>query len=130
MDNGNQEALTYTPARPSRFREDVPTEPSRFTEDHERSESGQAQDSRRISSSNGMLTGAKRLPQRQRKQTEFYQPSGFLAELADEPSTVREALSGTEAEYWSRAIESELQSLQQHSVWSVRKLPEGFRPLS
>ena len=109
------DTLTYIPDRPSRYREE--------------GEDERTEDDRNIMSKRNVSEPAN-YPQRQRKQTEFYKPSGFLAEVTDDPSTVKEALSGEDANCWRDAIDSELQSLSQHTVWSVKKLPEGVRPLS
>ena len=46
------------------------------------------------------------------------------SEDATEPTTVREALSGSDAEQWHDAMEQEMDSLDKHGVWNLTKLPD------
>ena len=42
-----------------------------------------------------------------------------------EPTTVREALSGPDAEQWHEAMQQEMDSLHKHGNWKIIELPEG-----
>ena len=46
-----------------------------------------------------------------------------------EPTTVKEALSGPHKAEWKTAMETELHSMERNQVWDLRKLPEGKRAI-
>ena len=129
--NEQLERLTYVPVHPSTYgvddqhdgeRSDIRSTKSRSDVD-ESERSGSRKEGHGNSSES-------KYPQRERRRTEFYHPeSSFLAELCSEPTTVSQAMDGDEADCWKNAIDSELQSLRQHTVWTVEKLPDGVKPL-
>ena len=44
-----------------------------------------------------------------------------------EPASVLEALSSSEKKEWKKAMESEMQSIEENDVWELVELPEGKR---
>jgi hypothetical protein len=48
---------------------------------------------------------------------------------ADEPATVKQALSSDAAEMWKLAMDEEIASLIANGTWSVEQLPDGVRPI-
>lgn len=46
-----------------------------------------------------------------------------------EPLTAAEAMRRPDAAEWRRAMEAEMESLQQHDTWNVEKTPTGVQPL-
>ena len=47
-----------------------------------------------------------------------------------EPSTVEEALSGSEAEKWKRAMQNEMNSIYQNDVWSLVESSSQHKPIN
>lgn len=46
-----------------------------------------------------------------------------------EPSTYKEAVSGLQREEWMKAMESELESMENNKVWELAVLPNGAKQL-
>lgn len=53
-----------------------------------------------------------------------------VAELAGEPATMKEALSGPHGAEWQAAIKSEYDSLIQNGTWRLEPLPAGRKPVT
>ena len=55
---------------------------------------------------------------------------GFLAFLLkNEPQTFKEAMKSSEAQYWKKAINSEVESILNNHTWELVDLPPGKKPL-
>ena len=123
--------VTYVPPHPSTHGADDQNEVHRHEVTQNKSRSDVDESERPVSSeAGGAKSSESKYPQRERERTEFYQPeSSYLAELYSEPTTVKESMNGNEADCWKDAIDSELQSLRQHTVRTVEKLPDGVKPL-
>jgi len=52
-----------------------------------------------------------------------------LIACSDEPMTLQEALSSSDAQFWQTAIDEELASLQENDVYEVTQLPDGRRAI-
>ncbi|CAI7859548.1 unnamed protein product [Closterium sp. NIES-54] len=51
----------------------------------------------------------------------FFSP----VEMLGEPATLKEALESSDAEDWKKAMESELNSIEENGMWELVELPEG-----
>ena len=49
----------------------------------------------------------------------------FISTSTDDPKTVDEALTGSEAEEWRKAMEIEIETLKKMGTWRLEDLPEG-----
>ncbi|CAI7880053.1 unnamed protein product [Closterium sp. NIES-53] len=56
----------------------------------------------------------------------FFSP----VEMPGEPATLKEALEGSDAEEWKKAIESELKSIEENGTWELVELPEGRKAMT
>ena len=80
----------------------------------------------------------RRYPERKRAQTTFYSPGASnvtvqggtdVSENMD-PLNVEEAMNRADWSEWSKAITSEMKSLDEHGTWQIVDKPEGARILS
>ena len=46
-----------------------------------------------------------------------------------EPKSIEEAVSGPEKSMWEKAMEVEMQSLEENNIWDFVELPEGRRAI-
>ncbi|CAI7891177.1 unnamed protein product [Closterium sp. NIES-53] len=56
----------------------------------------------------------------------FFSP----VEMPGEPATLKEALEGSDAEEWKKAMESELKSIEENGTWESVELPEGRKAIT
>ena len=68
--------------------------------------------------------------ERIRRQTERYSVEigsklVLYAGMEDEPQSIKEALSGKNAEYWREACELEIKSLKDNRTWDLVEKPDG-----
>ena len=49
--------------------------------------------------------------------------------LEGEPRTIKEAMSGPDAQLWKDAINSEIESILHNHTWELVDLPKGSKPL-
>ncbi|CAI7899826.1 unnamed protein product [Closterium sp. NIES-54] len=56
----------------------------------------------------------------------FFSP----VEMPGEPATLKEALEGSDAEEWKKAMESELKSIEENGTWELVELPEGRKAIT
>jgi len=61
---------------------------------------------------------------------DFCGSSIAVAEDEDEPATLQDAMSSTNAERWKEAIKDELKSLKDNDAWEYAKLPPGRKPVA
>lgn len=87
-------------------------------------------------STNEDSSTSSRYPSRNRKSPSFYVPgsasTAYIAKanmIENEPSSVQEALSMTDAVEWKKAIASELGSLRNHATWDVVEGREDIKVL-
>jgi len=76
----------------------------------------------------------RRYPLRERKQRiMFPDHRSYLSYLANssisEPTTVKEALSGSDKEFWEKAFREELGSFSENKAWELVDLPVNERVL-
>ena len=73
-----------------------------------------------------------------RKSTRLRRPAisdDFVVYLSEadidigEPSSYKEAMKSLQQEEWSKAMQSELESMQKNKVWQLVALPEGSKPI-
>ena len=72
--------------------------------------------------------GGTKSSERESEQSSTHRKAVSLLNSTVNP-TVREAMDGNGADCQKDAIDSELQFLQQHTAWTVEKLPDGVKPL-
>ncbi|CAI7778088.1 unnamed protein product, partial [Closterium sp. NIES-54] len=53
-----------------------------------------------------------------------------LVEMSGEPATLKEAMEGSDAEEWKKAMESELKSIEENDTWELVELPEGHKAIT
>ncbi|CAI7902650.1 unnamed protein product, partial [Closterium sp. NIES-54] len=53
-----------------------------------------------------------------------------LVEMPGEPATLKEALESSDAEEWTKAMESELKSIEENGTWELVELPEGRKAIT
>ncbi|CAI7774796.1 unnamed protein product [Closterium sp. NIES-54] len=56
----------------------------------------------------------------------FFSP----VEMPEEPATLKEALESSDAEEWKKAMESELNSIEENDTWELVELPEGRKTIT
>ncbi|CAI7729743.1 unnamed protein product [Closterium sp. NIES-53] len=56
----------------------------------------------------------------------FFSP----VEMPGEPATLKEALEGSDAEEWKKAMESELKSIEENGTWELMELLEGRKVMT
>ncbi|CAI7927250.1 unnamed protein product, partial [Closterium sp. NIES-54] len=56
----------------------------------------------------------------------FFSP----VEMPGEPATLKEALESSDAEEWKKAMESELNSIEENGTWELVELPEGRKAIT
>ena len=66
---------------------------------------------------------------RAKKVPEYYGEWVNVVSISEEPKTVKDALSGTNSEKWTEAMESEMKSLNKNKVWELVKLPKGRKAI-
>ena len=66
---------------------------------------------------------------RNRKEPEYYGEWVNIASISEEPKTVHEALSGPKSNEWTKAMQSEMKSLNENQVWELVELPKGRKAI-
>ncbi|CAI7805778.1 unnamed protein product [Closterium sp. NIES-54] len=56
----------------------------------------------------------------------FFSP----VEMLGEPITLKEALESSDSEKWKKAMESELNSIEENDTWELVELPEGRKAIT
>ena len=64
-------------------------------------------------------------PTRDRKAPERYGEWVYLSRSSVEPTSVSEAMNGSNSDKWSDAMSEEMESLHEHDVWDYCELPKG-----
>ena len=49
--------------------------------------------------------------------------------VEDEPQTFGKAMASSDAPYWKKAINSEMESIMQNQTWVLVNLPLGSKPI-
>ena len=55
--------------------------------------------------------------------------ANIISQNPKEPKSIEEAVSGTEKSMWEKAMEVEMQSLEENNIWDFVELPEGRRAI-
>ncbi|KAL0353566.1 UNVERIFIED_CONTAM: Retrovirus-related Pol polyprotein from transposon TNT 1-94 [Sesamum angustifolium] len=63
------------------------------------------------------------------KRAKTFGPNFLTYLLENEPRTINEALSSSEAPFWKEAINSEIESIMKNHTWELVDLPSGSKPL-
>ena len=61
---------------------------------------------------------------RQRREPEYYSHGVSIADISDDPTTLKEALSSSDKSKWVDAMEKEMESLHTNKVWDLVELPK------